>query len=252
MNVLISQSGARVLPPSHSSRLSAPQTTQAIALFRAFIFFCSLSRSEGLFGWRRLSEALFIQLRPSLLFARGVQFFLSLSLSGGMKIGVDCVVVDSAIVVGKVTLGSGVFVLYNAVLRGDSGTIMIGERTNIQDNCVIHADPLFPVNIGSDVSVGHAAVIHGCTIGNNCIIGIGAVVLNGAVIGSGCIVGAGCVVSENAVIPPNSLVVGVPGKVIRTSEEYAERALLNAAVYQRLRQDYRADDVHRMPRKSRM
>ncbi len=124
-------------------------------------------------------------------------------------------IAPTATLIGAVTIGAGTGVYYGAVVRGDSSTIAIGAGSNLQDNVVVHADPGFPATIGAGVSVGHAAVLHGCTIEDNCLIGMGAVVLNGAVIGAGSMVAAGAVVLESAVIPPGSLVAGVPGKVRR-------------------------------------
>jgi carbonic anhydrase/acetyltransferase-like protein (isoleucine patch superfamily) len=118
------------------------------------------------------------------------------------------------------------------VLRGDTTTIVVGERSNLQDGVIVHADPGFPATVGDDVSVGHAAVLHGCTIEDGCLIGMGAVVLNGAVVGRGAMVAAGAVVLEGTRIPPGSLVAGVPGKV-RRELTAAERDGLaqNAARY---------------------
>ncbi len=116
-----------------------------------------------------------------------------------MKVGKGAVVLDTARLVGNVTLGEDVFVLFGAVLRGDTGTIEVGARSNVQDNAVLHADGPFPCRLGEDVSVGHGAVVHGCTVGDATIVGINAVVLNGASVGRGCIVGAGAVVPEGVV-----------------------------------------------------
>jgi carbonic anhydrase/acetyltransferase-like protein (isoleucine patch superfamily) len=135
-------------------------------------------------------------------------------------------------VVGGVTLGEGASVWYNAVLRADGDTITIGAGSNLQDNVSVHVDSGHPVQIGQDVSVGHNAVVHGCTIGDGSLIGMGAVVLSGAVIGAGCLIAGGAVVLEGAVIPPGSLAAGVPAKVRRALTE-AERAgiLRNALAY---------------------
>lgn len=130
----------------------------------------------------------------------------------------------TAAVIGDVTIGGRTGVFYGSVVRGDTGAITIGEGSNLQDGVVVHADPRFPCTVGSGVSVGHAAVVHGCTIEDDCLIGMGAVVLNGAVVGRGSMVAAGTVVLEGAQIPPGSLVAGVPGKVRRelTSDEQAQ------------------------------
>lgn len=144
-------------------------------------------------------------------------------------------VAANATLVGDVVLGEGASVFYSCVVRADSDRITIGAGTNIQDGCVVHADPGFPVNVGSGVSVGHRAVLHGCTVEDNVLIGMGAVLLNGARIGSGSLIAAGAVVLEGAVIPPDSLVAGVPAKVRRDTAD-AERAHIveNAVGYRRL------------------
>ncbi|HYI52022.1 MAG TPA: gamma carbonic anhydrase family protein [Microbacterium sp.] len=141
-------------------------------------------------------------------------------------------VAAGARVVGGVTLLEGASVWYNAVLRADGDTITVGAGSNLQDNVSVHVDPGRPVVIGQNVSVGHNAVVHGCTIGDGSLIGMGAVVLSGAVIGDGCLVAGGAVVLEGAVIPPGSLVAGVPAKVRRELTD-GERAgiLRNAQVY---------------------
>jgi len=124
-------------------------------------------------------------------------------------------VAPTATLVGAVTIGARTGVFYGAVVRADKSPIVIGAGSNLQDAVVIHTDPDFPATVGSGVSVGHAAVLHGCTVEDDCLIGMGAVVLNGAVVGRGSMVAAGAVVLEGAVIPPGSLVAGVPGKVRR-------------------------------------
>lgn len=126
---------------------------------------------------------------------------------------------NSAIIIGNVTLGRDASVWPLAVLRGDTDTIVIGDETNVQDGVIIHVDPGKPVRVGDRVTIGHRAVIHGCTIENDCLIGIGAIVLNGAVIGSGSMIGAGALVSEGMIVPPASLVLGVPGKVVRAVDD---------------------------------
>lgn len=132
-------------------------------------------------------------------------------------------VASGARVIGSVLLGPAASVWYNAVLRADGDTITIGEGSNLQDNVSVHVDAGSPVVIGRDVSVGHNAVVHGCTIGDGSLIGMGSVILSGAVIGSGCLIAGGAVVLEGAVIPDGSLVAGVPAKVRRalTDEEKA-------------------------------
>jgi len=124
-------------------------------------------------------------------------------------------IAPTAAVIGAVTIGERTGIFYSAVVRGDTSSIAIGDGSNLQDGVVVHADPGFACSIGSGVSVGHAAVVHGSTIEDDCLIGMGAVVLNGAVVGRGSMVAAGAVVLEGARIPPGSLVAGVPGKVRR-------------------------------------
>ena len=125
-------------------------------------------------------------------------------------------VAPSATVQGDVVLKPGSTVWYGAVLRADTGRITVGAGSNVQDNAVLHTGPGLDVVVGRNVSIGHSAVVHGCTVGDDCLIGMHATILNGAVIGAGSLVAAGALVTENAVIPAGSLVVGVPGKVVRT------------------------------------
>jgi carbonic anhydrase/acetyltransferase-like protein (isoleucine patch superfamily) len=141
-------------------------------------------------------------------------------------------IADGAVIRGPVRLHADCSVWFGAVIRGDVEPVSIGARSNVQDLAVIHCDPGYPCQIGEDVTIGHAAVVHGAIVESGALIGIRAVVLNGARIGSGSIIGAGAVVTEGADIPPGSLVVGVPGKVIRqTSVEQREHILQNAANY---------------------
>lgn len=125
-------------------------------------------------------------------------------------------IAPGAHVVGDVLMGENVGIWYNAVVRGDANTIVIGDNTNIQDNTTVHTDADYPVNIGKGVTIGHNAVIHGCTIGDNTVIGMGSIVLSGAVIGCNCIIGAGALVTGKMRIPDNSLAFGNPAKVVRT------------------------------------
>jgi carbonic anhydrase/acetyltransferase-like protein (isoleucine patch superfamily) len=129
----------------------------------------------------------------------------------------------NATLIGRVTLAERSSVYYGAVLRADIASISLGEGSNLQDNVTVHVESTSPVIIGAGVSVGHGAVLHGCTIGDDCLIGMSATVLNGAVIGAGTLVAAGAVVLEGSVIPPGSLVAGVPAKVRRplTPDEQA-------------------------------
>ncbi|MCP8883331.1 gamma carbonic anhydrase family protein [Devosia sp. XJ19-1] len=124
-------------------------------------------------------------------------------------------IAPTAVLVGDVVVGPEVGIWFGVVARGDIETISIGARTNVQENCVLHTDRGFPLNIGANVTVGHSAIVHGCTIGDNTLIGMGATVLNGAVIGKNCLIGANALVTEGKVIPDNSLVMGAPAKVVR-------------------------------------
>jgi len=124
-------------------------------------------------------------------------------------------IAPNATVLGNVSIDEDASIWFGAVIRGDNEPIRIGRRTNIQDNCVLHTDPGFPMDIGPDCTVGHLAMLHGCTIGRGTLVGIGAVVLNGARIGEDCLIGAKALVAEGKVIPPRSLVLGAPGKVVR-------------------------------------
>ncbi|WP_194819252.1 gamma carbonic anhydrase family protein [Nocardia sp. XZ_19_385] len=138
----------------------------------------------------------------------------------------------NATVIGRVRLAAEVSIWYNAVLRGDLEDISVGAKTNIQDGCVLHADPGMPLTVGAGVSVGHNAILHGCTIGDDVLVGMGATVLNGAVIGAGSLIAANALIPEGAQIPPGSLVAGVPGKVRRElTEPELDRIRLNCAVY---------------------
>jgi carbonic anhydrase/acetyltransferase-like protein (isoleucine patch superfamily) len=138
-------------------------------------------------------------------------------------------------VIGQVTLAAWASVWYGATLRAEAEPIEIGYGTNIQDGVTIHVDAEFPVSVGAGVSVGHNAVLHGCTIEDDSLIGMGAVILNGAHVGQGCLIGAGALVPQGAVVPPRSLVTGVPGSVRRDlSDAEVSNNRHNAQVYQRL------------------
>jgi carbonic anhydrase/acetyltransferase-like protein (isoleucine patch superfamily) len=141
----------------------------------------------------------------------------------------------TATVIGSVRLNESASVWYGAVLRADSDAIAIGAGSNIQDGVAVHVDPGFPVSVGRGVSVGHNAVLHGCTIGDDVLVGMGAVVLNGAVVGDGSLVAAGALVPAGVVVPPRSLVAGLPAKVRRElSDTEAAANVANAAEYRRL------------------
>lgn len=146
----------------------------------------------------------------------------------------------TSVVVGEVTLAADSSVWYGAVLRGDCAAIELGEGSNIQDNCTVHADPGFPARIGAGVSVGHNAVLHGCTVGDNVLVGMGATVLNGARVGAGSLIAAQALVPQGMEIPPGSLVAGVPAKVKRElTDEEREVIRANAEYYRHLAATHR-------------
>lgn len=154
-------------------------------------------------------------------------------------------VAPNASLIGQVRLAARAGVWYSATLRAEAEVIEIGAGTNIQDGVTVHVDPGFPVHVGAGVSVGHNAVLHGCTIGDGVLIGMGAIVLNAAVVGEGSLVAAGALITQGMVVPPRSLVAGVPGKVRRelSAEEVAANRH-NAAVYEHL------IDLHRGARQA--
>ena len=142
-------------------------------------------------------------------------------------------VADSATVTAEVILGHDTNIWYGVAMRGDDAPITIGHRTNVQDGAVVHVDPGAPNVIGDDVTIGHGAIIHGIEVGSYCLVAMGAILLGGSKVGEGCIIGAGAVVLENADIPPYSLVVGTPGKVVRTldPDERKQGAISHASGY---------------------
>lgn len=150
-------------------------------------------------------------------------------------------IAPSATVMGDVTVGADCSVFFGAVARSEFVPIVIGQRTNIQDNCVLHADPGLPMAIGDGVTVGHGAILHSCIVGDNTLIGMGAIVLNGATIGQNCIVAAGALVPQGMVVPDGSLVMGSPAKVRRalTAEE-VEANRRSAEIYVREGAEYKA------------
>lgn len=152
-------------------------------------------------------------------------------------------IAPTATVIGDATIGERSTVLFGAVIRGDSESICIGNQTNVQDQCVLHADPGFPCILGDRVSIGHAAVIHGATIEDDVLIGIRAVVLNGATIGQGSLIAAGSVVTEGTIIPPGSFVAGTPAKVKGPASERHRAMIAHAAKhYAQASQDYLASE----------
>ncbi len=150
-------------------------------------------------------------------------------------------VAPNATLVGDVTVGAGAGIFYGAVVRGDRSPLRIGANSNLQDNVTVHSDPEHPTTIGERVSVGHGAVVHGCTLEDDVLVGMNATVLNGAVVGSGSLVAAGAVVLEGTVVAPGSLVAGVPGKVRRELTDEERRAVSrNAQNYIVLSREHRA------------
>ncbi len=168
--------------------------------------------------------------------------FISVPTFGIPVVDESCYVAAGARLAGDVTLQANVGIWFNAVLRGDYEPITIGEGSNIQDNVTGHVDTGFPLTLGKNVSVGHNAVIHGCTVEDDCLIGMHATVMNGAVIGTGSLVAAGALVTEGMIVPPGSLVAGVPAKVRRElSPEEIEGIRNNAANYRMRLEVYRAE-----------
>ena len=152
----------------------------------------------------------------------------------------EAFVADTARILGDVTLGRNAVVMFGVVIRAEADVVVVGEETNLQDNVVVHCDEGIPAHIGSSVTVGHAAVVHGATIGDHCLVGIGAKALNGAALGEGAWLAAGSVLTEGKQIPPWTLAVGTPAKPVRelTKEEIV-RQTDGVAEYQRLRRLYR-------------
>ena len=140
-----------------------------------------------------------------------------------------CWVAPDAVLIGKVRLERNASVWFGAVLRGDNEWITVGEGSNVQDGAVLHTDPGLPLTVGRNCTIGHRAILHGCTIGDNSLVGMGATILNGARIGSNCLIGANALVTEGKVIPDNSLVMGTPAKVVRVLDADAVAHLSNAA-----------------------
>jgi carbonic anhydrase/acetyltransferase-like protein (isoleucine patch superfamily) len=149
-------------------------------------------------------------------------------------------VAPNATLVGDVTLEANASVFYGVVIRADRDAISVGEGSNVQDNVVMHTDVGLRLGVGAGVSIGHSAILHGCTIGDNCLIGMGATIMNGAVIGAGSLVAAGALVLENTAVPPGSLVVGTPAKVVRALGAKGSAGILeNARHYLELAREHR-------------
>jgi len=153
--------------------------------------------------------------------------------------GTPLFVATNATVIGDITFGKDVGIWFGAVIRADKDRITIGDRSNVQDNCIVHTSKGYPVTLGNDVSVGHGAILHGCTIQDRVLVGMGAVVLNGAKIGEGSIIGAGAVVTEGKDILPNSVVIGIPARLVRqTDADQHQHILNNALSYVELAREY--------------
>jgi carbonic anhydrase/acetyltransferase-like protein (isoleucine patch superfamily) len=154
----------------------------------------------------------------------------------------DAWVAPSADLIGDVHLAELASVWFGAVIRADNTPITVGARSNIQEGAMLHSDPGVPCTVGEDVTVGHHAILHGCTIGDRTLIGMGATILNRAVIGEDCLVGAGALVTEGKVFPPGYLIVGSPAKAIRPLDDMAKAMLkLSAALYARKQREYATD-----------
>ncbi len=154
----------------------------------------------------------------------------------------DYWIAPSAQVIGDVTLGNNVSIWWGSVLRGDNDPMVIGDNCNIQDGCVLHTDPGFPMTLADNVSVGHMVMLHGCTVGEGSLIGINSVILNGAKIGKNCLIGAKALITEGKEIPDNSLVMGAPGRVIReVSDEQQAHLQKIAAGYVARWQRYKTE-----------
>ena len=138
-------------------------------------------------------------------------------------------IAPSAVLVGDIVVGAEAGIWFGVVARGDIERITIGARTNVQENCVLHTDSGYPLDIGDNCTIGHGAIVHGCTIGDNTLIGMGATVLNGARIGRNCLIGANTLITEGKEIPDNSMVVGAPGKVVRQIDAEGVKALAASA-----------------------
>jgi gamma-carbonic anhydrase len=160
------------------------------------------------------------------------------------RIDKSCFIAATAAVIGDVVIGRESSVWFGAVVRGDINAIRIGRRTNVQDLCALHVDAGYDLRIGDEVTIGHRAVIHGCHIGDRVLVGMGAIVMNGAAVGEECVIGAGAIVTERAMISPRSLVLGVPGKVVRELTQEETRAIRESSdVYARGAAHYRTTEL---------
>lgn len=156
------------------------------------------------------------------------------------QIAPSAYIAESANLIGKVKLEANANIWFDVTIRGDNELITIGENSNVQESCVLHTDPGYPLNVGKNVTIGHQAMLHGCTIGDGALVGIQAVILNGAKIGKNCLVGAGALVTEGKEFPDNSLIIGSPAKAVRTlSEEDIARMHKNTDNYVKRGQLYK-------------
>ena len=157
------------------------------------------------------------------------------------QIDEDSWIAPDANVIGKIVIQEGASVWFGATLRGDNEEIVIGKGSNVQENTIMHTDMGYPLTVGEGCTIGHKALLHGCTIGDNTLIGMGAVILNGAKIGKNCLIGANALITENKVIPDGSLVMGSPGKVVRELDEQGIQGLRASALnYQQNMRRFRA------------
>lgn len=158
------------------------------------------------------------------------------------EIDASAYVTDSANLIGKVKIGANVSIWFDVTIRGDNELISVGENSNVQEGCILHTDPGYPLNIEANVTVGHQAMLHGCTIGEGSLIGIQAVILNGAKIGKNCLVGAGALVTEGKQFPDNSLIIGSPAKAVRELQaDDIARMQFNTQNYVRRGQEYKTN-----------
>ena len=157
------------------------------------------------------------------------------------QVAEDSWIAPDANVIGKIMIQEGASIWFGATLRGDNEEIVIGKGSNVQENTIMHTDMGYPLTVGEGCTIGHKALLHGCTIGDNTLIGMGAVILNGAKIGKNCLIGANALITENKVIPDGSLVMGSPGKVVRELDEQGIQGLRASALnYQKNMRRFRA------------
>lgn len=163
-----------------------------------------------------------------------------------IKIGRDCYIAPTAVLIGDVTIGDRVMICDNAILRGDTNFIRVSSGSNIQDSVTIHGELENPVLIGSGVSIGHNSVVHGCSISDNVLVGMSSVVMSGAIIGKGSVIGAHSLVTERFKAEENSLIMGSPAKVIKRDQKYRVMAELNSLAYEQLRENYLSGKYDRL------